>query len=165
MSSRRRQKDLRKQERALLDQRVEGIKGQIERGPLAGVESRVNSSGKEKMSDVLDAFVAPYAGMAPTDDDLRKLFAVAIIAWNAAILGPDGQKEVLDAHTGRILPDATDHERYLLRGFIERLIERKDTLFADNRRSIVSFELTTGADRAYLSVVSTFGDVPGSNGA
>ncbi|MDR3634043.1 MAG: hypothetical protein P4L84_09575 [Isosphaeraceae bacterium] len=160
MSSRRRQKDERKQERALREQRLQGLRSQVEPAPLAGDELFGTPPGMEKMSEALEAFIEPYVGMVTSDDDLRKLVSVAVIGWNAALLGPDRYQAVVESHLATLVPDVAEHERDLLRGFIESLIERKNTLFADNRRFIASFELANQGGRPILSVSSTPGAAP-----
>jgi hypothetical protein len=52
---------------------------------LKGQQVVFKSSG-EKMSEVLEEFIEPYVESATTPEAYDKLIALAIIAWNAALL-------------------------------------------------------------------------------
>jgi len=157
MSSRRRQKDQRKYERERRQHDLDGLRHQLQRGPLAGTPVVVNPAGEAKMSEVLEAFAEPYVGITTTDDDLRKIYAVATVAWNCALLDAEQREPELAASLIRLIPGATPRDMDELRGLINEMIARKLSLFASNQRSIVSFELTSRPEGPFLAVVSTLG--------
>ena len=108
------------------------------------------------MSEVLLDFIQPYEGSWKTEDQFKKLLAVALVAWNAAIeAGPRGE-ELIQSTMANLPPDAqADFLTIVL-----ALVERKLKYFAGNRRMIVDFSVTMTQDgRPHLSVISTL-DVP-----
>ncbi len=118
-----------------------------------GVEPVVLFSprGEVKMSEVLWDFVRPYDNTWKTEEQLRKLLAVALVAWNAAI-EPAPRGEKLIQKTMATLP--LDAQADFL-SIVVALVERKLQYFADNTRMIIDYKLTMLADGPHLSVIST----------
>jgi hypothetical protein len=110
-----------------------------------------NPPGMVKMSKVLEDFVKPYMESSPTEESLRKLLAVGIVAWNAALLPPTEREELL-RETEETLPAELRND---FRVVLEPMIERKLAYFADNRRGILNFELSMGRGNPFLNVMST----------
>ena len=106
--------------------------------------------GVEKMSEVLLRFVEPYMDLVTTDEALEKLLAVALVAWNAAIVSPD-ERETLIRKTEETLPAEI---RADFRTVLDPLIARKQEHFSDYRRHIVSFDLASGPTGPRLNVLS-----------
>lgn len=123
----------------------------VERGmPNAKVVQ--NAPGLEKMSDVLKRFIKPYAKrLGATDDAYRRLVVVAVVAWNAAILGPDKEAEMLDDVEKTFPPDLREDFRQI----VEEMVARKERHFANNRRLIIDCEVTDHGDEYHLAVIST----------
>jgi hypothetical protein len=115
--------------------------------------------GQEKMSDVLKDFIKPYQEAAPTEDAMRRLLMLGILAWNAAILPEDKGRELIDEMLDPALAGASREDRGQSKKFVEALVWRKLELFAENRRMILSFELTNLGHEYHLSVMSTL-DIP-----
>ncbi len=107
--------------------------------------------GAAKMSEVLLEFVEPYMESAPTEDALRKLLTLAIVAWNAALI-PPAEREALIRKTEDGLPPDMRSD---FRAILEPMILRKQQLFSDNRRAIIEYELTMRPAGPYLQVMST----------
>ncbi len=105
------------------------------------------------MSEVLKAFVEPYLGLASTDNGQRVLFQIVSLAWNAAILPADERRALLD-QAAETLPGFQGETRKELRDLLADMVARKLALFDDNKRLILSVDLT-GAEGGYLSVIST----------
>src|SRR5579884_2183482 len=77
--------------------------------------------GMAKVSDVLMEFVEPYSAFWETEDQLRKLLSVALVAWNATVC--DGEKAAaLIRDTAQTLP--ADAQADFL-GIVAEMIERK----------------------------------------
>lgn len=128
-----------------------------ERGPASPSGSRVvrTPAGQEKMSLVLEAFVSPYREVADTEDAFRNLLNLGMLAWNAALLPEDKRSAMLDEMLEAGFSRASKAVRARARELVEDLIRRKQQHFADNRRPIVSFELTDTGQEYRLFVAST----------
>jgi hypothetical protein len=107
--------------------------------------------GVAKMSEVLLDFVEPYRDLVGTDEALRKLLTVAMVAWNAALLPPSDREELIASTTQAHPPEMREDYRAIL----EPLIQRKLAVFPANRRGIVNFDLSMGASGPHLLVTST----------
>jgi hypothetical protein len=108
-------------------------------------------TGVDKMSEVLQDFVKPYVQLSETESNLRRLFDLGMMAWNASLLSLAQRKKTLQDTVKAFPPEARDD----LRGVLETLIQRKLEHFADNRRQIIDFDLSMEAAGPCLKVMST----------
>jgi hypothetical protein len=115
---------------------------------------RIEPKGQSKMSAVLEEFVEPYLSLADTDSGKRVLYHLAATAWNAALLPEQEREAMIDeflAKTKDVFPKGGHKD---IRELLLAMVERKLALFEDNKRFIVSIELTGPAEGGYLSVAS-----------
>ncbi len=116
-------------------------------GPVVLFEPR----GEVKMSAVMLDFIKPYEQVWETEDELRKLVVVAIVAWNAAI-APDDKGEALVQSTMATFPPEAQVD---FLSIVVALVERKQRFFASNTRLIVDYNLTLTRDGPHLLIMST----------
>jgi hypothetical protein len=140
--------------------RLHGFKQRLETGLLQGHKVVLEPSGVARMSEVLEAFVEPYLEVADTEDAYRKLFMLAVVAWNASFLTVEEQSEMVDDITSKVMSAATREEREDFRALVSTLLERKRAHFSSYTRKIISFELKDTGRGYHLSVVSTMEDAP-----
>src|SRR5258708_2217355 len=93
----------------------------------------VEAAGEEKMSDVLAAFVAPYSELCGTEEELEKVLAVALIAWNA-VLCSDSERDDFIQDMVQAFPSEA---RQATRAIIDEMMERKRSYFANNKRMML----------------------------
>ncbi|HEY5575006.1 MAG TPA: hypothetical protein VIK64_18445 [Anaerolineales bacterium] len=119
-------------------------------------EGRVDfpSSEDAKISATLLEFIAPFRKSAPTDEAYRRLIALAIIAWNAAILPEIGRKELIDTTVNSIVTSAGEEWREEAENSLKMLIKHKERYFADDKRFILDYRLTDTGNEYRLSVAS-----------
>jgi hypothetical protein len=137
---------------------LESFKQKLEKGPLRGHKFVFETVREVKMSEVLEDFVEPYLPLADTDEATRKLFALAVLAWNASFLTQEEQRVLAEDFANEVMPSATEEEKDDLRGIIAMLIERKRAHFSENTRRIVDFQVAATGRHYHLSVASTFED-------
>jgi hypothetical protein len=127
------------------------------RGPAVPPGTRVvySPAGREKMSEVLEDFIEPYKDSAPTEDKMRNLLTLGILAWNAALMPEPKRQAFIDEMIEAGFTRANAADRALARDLVEIMVRRKLEHFAANRRAIVSFELTDRGYDFHLSVAST----------
>lgn len=133
---------------------MENLKRKLEQGPLREQEFVIEPSGEAKMSEVLTAFVEPYLESAHTEEAYRKLLAIAIVAWNTALLPEEDQQDIVDEAL-ETMPATSEQVKTDLREIVNMLIARKKAYFSEYKRMIVDFELTDRGEDYYLSVAST----------
>jgi len=110
-------------------------------------------AGTRKMSEVLLEFVEPYSDAWETDEELRKLLTLALVAWNAALMSGGVRDQFLQDMETAMPPEA----RPTMRAIVAGMIQRKLTHFASNTRSIIDFQVTPTPEGPHVSVASTLG--------
>jgi hypothetical protein len=118
-----------------------------EEGRLQDKKLVINPPSHDKMSDALFKIIGDYKEIADTEEEMRKLVLLAIIAWNATVISEEGQQDLL-AKMLEPLPDGLDE-------VIAELMKRKLMFFPDNYRFILDYNVTDLGDSFHLSVVST----------
>jgi hypothetical protein len=160
----------------LLGQRQSGKTGQVSKQRLEQAEKKgieklerklkrsefgsyfktvANPEGEAKMSEVLEDFVEPYLDAADDRHYQEMLYSIAVIAWNLALVPNGEREEMLDEaiREGVRSDDPADQQE--AKEMINELIERKLSLFTDNQRFILDFQLLDTGDTLQLSVAST----------
>lgn len=112
-------------------------------------------SSPEKMSEVLLDFIAPYRSYANTLEAMEKLIALAIVAWNVALLEGAERQKLLDNSMSAILGTTEEEWKDDLLDVLTKMIRRKERFFADNKRFILHYRLSEDKQGLHLSVVST----------
>jgi hypothetical protein len=132
---------------------LEKLQKKVQQGLLSkGLAGTVaNPQGEVKMSEVLEEFVEPYLDFARNRSEREKLFSLAVVAWNLALIPENERQQIIEQGTTGNDPLA----RQDAREFIDELIARKKTLFAENKRYIVEFQLQDTGKTLHLSVAST----------
>ena len=136
----------RKQKKQERDQRFRELH------PLTDTEVVFAPPGVEKMSEVLQDFLAPYWDSADTPEKMHQLLSVAIIAWNSALMPAAERDKLID----KTLATADPEAREAVLPFLSELIRRKEQVFPDNNRFILSYDLSMGPSGPHLSVISSF---------
>jgi hypothetical protein len=80
-------------------------------------------SGEVKMSEVLQAFIAPYVYIATTTEAYRKLVMTAIVAWNTALMQSDQRSALIENMLNK-LPQLTAKDKNDFRGIVNDFIQR-----------------------------------------
>ena len=111
----------------------------------------VNPRGQAKMSDVLTELVRPDWNTCANEEDMRKLLTLGLVAWNAALFQGAKRAAYLDDFA-KTFPAESRSDFYFV---IEPLIRRKEELFPQNKRPMLSYDLTwLPSGEPYLTVVS-----------
>ncbi|MBI4785014.1 MAG: hypothetical protein HY785_27480 [Oscillatoriophycideae cyanobacterium NC_groundwater_1537_Pr4_S-0.65um_50_18] len=123
------------------------------KGKIAGVEK--NPKGEAKMSEVLQAFVEPHLEFAHNLEQRRKMFSIALLAWNLALLPEEEQQKQMQEIIDQMCLGKDRQAQQDIREVLEELTNRKRRSFADYRRYIIDFELQETAQDFHLSVISS----------
>jgi len=109
----------------------------------------------EKMSDVIEEFLAPYEQFAQSAEEYRRLVLMGAMAWNAALAQGVKRKQLLGDMLRAIVPNGDRQTQEDFYGIVKEMIERKERYFANNRRYILNIQLTETPTGLHLSVAST----------
>src|SRR5262245_41224919 len=143
----RKKKDKRKQKKRRARQARPALPSQ-----LGGVPVVVTPGGAEKMSEVLMRFVEPYSQYWQTEDQLRRVLSVALVAWNAAVASGSDRDALIQSSLEAVPADVRED----MRAIIAEMMQRKEAQFASNKRLIVDYQLTMTPTGPHVSVISTF---------
>jgi hypothetical protein len=122
------------------------------RGLLKGRKILYEPEGYEKLSAVMWDFIEPYRNYATTNEALRKIITLAILAWNASMLPDDKAKDMVEKIVDNQPLSKSDHDMMI--SVVKNLIERKKKYFAQYTRDILDYELIETEDEFRLSIVS-----------
>jgi thymidine phosphorylase len=114
-----------------------------------------NPKGEVKMSEVLESFVEPYLDAAQNQSQREKLFSIATIAWNLALLSGGDRSSLIDKMIQAGIKSNDRLAQQDTREIINEMIIRKQKFFADNKRYIIDFQLQDAGSQFHLSVAST----------
>lgn len=106
---------------------------------------------KAKMSEVILDFIAPYVPAAQSEGRYRALVSIAVVAWNASFFPPLERRRLVDSVIDQAMPDDAEDAKLV----IEELVQRKERYFSDNKRMILSYDLTITKEGSHLSVASS----------
>jgi hypothetical protein len=106
------------------------------------------------MSEVLLQLIEPYLHYARTGEMLDQLVSTAVLAWNTSLLPEDKRAEFLD-EAGPVICGVSD-ERAVddFKSAMHELINRKQLLFSEDDRVVVSYEFRTVQGKDQLVVAS-----------
>ncbi|MEM9904181.1 MAG: hypothetical protein AAF921_04065 [Cyanobacteria bacterium P01_D01_bin.44] len=134
------------------------LEKRLTQGPLGShsTQLKINPEGQVKMSTILEEFIGPELEVTHDYHEVEHLVAIAILAWNIALLPKAEQPSKLDKAIEIFdLPPNATATKHDFRAFLEDLISRKDTFFAQYKRHIVDFQVQKSPGRFHLSVAST----------
>lgn len=136
---------------------MEKVKQKVQKGPLGDKFSTIVTApkGEVKMSEVLEEFVEPYLDFAQNRNHREKLFSIAMVAWNLAIMPENERQPMIDQVLKAGLKGNDPLAQQDTREIIDELIARKQKFFAKNKRYIIDFQLQDAGKRFHLSVAST----------
>ncbi|MEB3191060.1 MAG: hypothetical protein VKL42_12025 [Snowella sp.] len=103
-----------------------------------------NPQGFEKISEQLMRFIHPYLPVTESYEDRLRLFDMAVLAWNLAILPSAQREEFLTSYLAEQV-NPLDREALEMfadfRELLTELIQRKLKLFGKEKRFIQDFQL------------------------
>jgi hypothetical protein len=112
--------------------------------------------GLVKMSEALETLVEPYLEEASGKHQIEVLLTLGSLAWNLSIMPKKSRQKELKTALKKTMKGQGAEAVEVTRVLIEELIERKEKLFPDNQRMIMSFDLhSAGSGRYDISVAST----------
>ncbi|MGC1375335.1 MAG: hypothetical protein WA821_03875 [Anaerolineales bacterium] len=138
---------------------IEQLKQQMkEEGILSDERVVLVDAEGPKISEVFLEFIEPYEKDAPTDEAFEKLLVIAVMAWNAAVLGAEEGQELIDVTVGAIAKSAGQTWGEEAKGIIAAMIERKQNFFADDNRYIMDYRWAELEDGHHLTMAALIKD-------
>ncbi len=117
-------------------------------------------ASESKISAVFWKFIEPFKEYANTVQAMEKLVVLGICAWNAGVLPQAERQKLIDGVVQSVLRQAGEEWRADLNYILTSLLKRKEQLFADDPRYIVSYHLEDTGANYHLAMVSTVLDAP-----
>ena len=110
-----------------------------------------------KMSEVLLDFAEPVLETFDHPEDFDAIVTLAALCWNCSFLLPNEQRKSLNNVINE-LGKSDPLLRIEVEDCIHMLMERKKTVFANDRRMIANFEVVEERDGSRLVVVSSLAE-------
>ena len=107
-----------------------------------------------KMSEVLLDFAEPVLETFDHPEDFEAMITLAVLCWNCSLLPANEQRKSLNKVINE-LGKSDPTTRIEVEDCICMLMERKKTVFANDRRMIANFEVVEERDGSRLVVVSS----------
>jgi len=138
---------------------IEQLKQQMKKDGILSDErvDLVETEGP-KISAVFLEFIGPYEKDAPTDEAFQKLLAIAVVAWNAVVLGGEEGQHLIDVTVGAIAKSAGKKWGEDAKDIIATMIQRKENFFADDKRYIMEYRWNEQEDGHHLTVAALIKD-------
>jgi hypothetical protein len=111
--------------------------------------------GLVSMSAALIDFMEIDSQVWPDEELLRKTILLGMVAWNAAVASGASREDLIQSTVATLPPNVRAEARVHL----DALIKRKESLFPDNKRLMLDYELTMTPSGPYIQVMSTL-DMP-----
>jgi len=122
---------------------------------LPGTDIIIDPPNKEKMSEVIKEFVAPFIDACIDNAQIKTLVSLGFVVWNASLFPEKKQKEMLNKIKDSI-PILDEEEKNLFyKDIIEPLFKRKKDYFSSNTRMIVDYQFSEHNGVLNFDVVST----------
>ncbi len=117
--------------------------------------------GLVKMSEALETLIEPYLEKVSGRHQIEVLLSLGSLAWNMSIMPKKSRQKELEIALKKVMKGQDAEAIEVTRVLIDELMERKEKLFPDNQRMIMSFDLhSAGAGRYDISVASTMPQDP-----
>jgi len=107
-----------------------------------------------KISEVLLDFAEPVLETFDHPEDFEAMVTLAVLCWNCSLLPANEQRKSLNKVINE-LGKSDPTTRIEVEDCIRMLMERKKTVFANDRRMIANFEVVEERDGSRLVVVSS----------
>jgi hypothetical protein len=146
--------------------RLQKRKPQPSQNPLASLEKKlrkqqlpfdeivVSPPGEVKMSEVLEDFVRPYRQEATTEEAMKKLLTLGVIAWNTALSDESERQGIIDQIITDALVQGDKNLKAEIKDLVKEMIARKELYFSECQRMIFDFEVKEVGNRFIISVAS-----------
>ncbi len=136
---------------------IGALKRQLEDVAPPGQQVVVVRNQGASLSGALTQLVAPFMEMATNVGRCERLMQIGALAWNVALL-PEVERQELVAEAAAAWLEAgpAGSEQFVLEiaVFLRLLIDRKETLYPNDKRFIAGVHVTTTESRYHITVAA-----------
>jgi hypothetical protein len=145
-----------KQESQSDSKNLEEFKQKVRQGSSSDKLVIVDSPETEKMSDVLQEFIAPYRKHIKNVQNYRDLLTIAVAAWNSSLVSNSERQELINELLNNDKFKDDPELQQDIKGILNDLVARKKKYFFNNKRLITNFQLKSiDNNECHLSVASS----------
>ena len=128
---------------------------------LPGADIIIDPPHKEKMSEVIKDFVAPFLDACVDNTQIRTVISIGFVVWNASLL-PGKKQQAMLKKIKYLLPIRDEEKKHLFyKDIIKTLLKRKKKYFSSNKRMILDYQFSEHNGELSFDVVSTLGEENG----
>lgn len=108
----------------------------------------------ETLSEAIEAVARPFMEGVETLPTARNCFTLVTTAWNMTLVSPKEKEDLFDGLVASFGETLSVAERVTLAAMIAAIERRKQDLFPEDRRFVVSFEIEEASEKWDLQVAS-----------
>jgi chaperone required for assembly of F1-ATPase len=145
-----------RQSKNAIDRSFDNLRQNVAKNYGEDITLLMNPDKATKMSEVLENFVSPYMDVTESKEGLQILFSMGMSAWNIALEPVEQRAETIEQFVNKVFRTQSAKSTEVGKNFIVELIDRKNKLFVNNQRRIISFDLDyISVGEYHISVAST----------
>jgi hypothetical protein len=139
--AKRRNRDLRKQQAVIHQSLLARVQQSLPDEQVKVVKRRTG----RKVSEVLMEFAQPWLDETRNDNETRAIIGMAVLAWNMALISEPKRWEGVSHELDETLREAG-------KAILKKMITRKLSLYSDEHRLILDYEITGTGDNLTVNV-------------
>jgi hypothetical protein len=131
----------------------ESLRRKLEQNKVFGDKVKlVGARRGRKMSDVFVEYAEPLLDPSVPYSEQDRVIKMAVMCWNLSLLPKDEREALLrDGFVKSKEPSLSDGVNIIV-SMVEEMIERKERLFANDKRMIIEWNIEPGADEELLTI-------------
>ena len=115
----------------------------------------VDPKGEAKMSEVILDFAKPFLDKCEDEESEKKAIGLAILIWNVSLFPKKKRDQEIENFCSGLSPSENANDFAALMNYVDILLERKKVYYPDNKRAIISYQMSGSGKNRRLDVAST----------
>jgi len=115
----------------------------------------VDPEREAKMSEVILDFAKPFLNKCEDEESEKKAIELAILIWNLSLFPKKSRDQEIEKLCSGLLPSEDANDFAALMNYVNILLERKQEYYPDNKRAIISYQMSGSGKNRLLDVAST----------
>lgn len=115
----------------------------------------VDPEREAKMSEVILDFAKPFLNKCEDEESEKKAIELAILIWNLSLFPKKSRDQEIEKLCSGLSPSEDANDFAALMNYVNILLERKQEYYPDNKRAIISYQMSGSGKNRLLDVAST----------
>ena len=115
----------------------------------------IDPKGEAKMSEVILDFAKPFLDKCEDEESEKKAIGLAILIWNVSLFPKKKRDQEIEKFCSGLSPSEDANDFAALMNYVDILLERKKVYYPENKRAIISYQMSGSGKNRRLDVAST----------